>query len=301
LLRFLARATVGRPRITVLSRDPDRFARQYPDLAQHVRFVQGDVRTFAFPAETYTHIVHGAADTSVAAATRPEELVDTIVAGTGRVLRFAASCKARKLLFLSSGAVYGAQPPDLTCMPETYPGVPDPSDGNAAYGRAKRAAEDLCMSAAASRLEVKIARLFTFVGEDLPIDAHFAVGNFIRDAIEGKPVHVKGDGTPVRSYLYQEDLAAWLVALLEKDVPGQVCNVGSGRAISMLELAKLVARIIGAPGVAVESARPDYAGRLRYIPCVVRARELGLSERIVLEDAVARVGAFHRALRTRRR
>ncbi len=286
-------------RITVLSRDPARFLAQHPEFSgpQRLDWAQGDVRTFEAPGGRFTHVIHAATDTSTAAMARPRDLVNEIISGTRRVLEFAAACGAEKVLFTSSGAVYGSQPNELERLDENYPGAPNPSDPASAYGQAKRLAEQLCAIAFhETGLRVKVARLFAFVGEDLPLDAHYAIGNFIRDALDGRSIQVRGDGSPLRSYLYQGDLAVWLLTILQRGQPNREYNVGSDQAISMAQLAQLVADIV-APGSAVliKQQRADHSGRLRYVPAIDRARvELGLRVETPLAEAIRRTAAWHR-------
>ncbi|MEJ2626844.1 MAG: NAD(P)-dependent oxidoreductase, partial [Pseudolabrys sp.] len=109
LLAVLARANATRDlgtTITVLTRSRAGFARHYPELESDaaIRCVEGDVRTFDFPAGRFSHVIHGATDTSVEADRQPLQLIDTIVNGTRRVLEFASAAGAQRVLLLSSGA-----------------------------------------------------------------------------------------------------------------------------------------------------------------------------------------------------
>ncbi len=279
---------------TVLTRDPESFRACYPELAASpaLSFVRGDVRYFEFPKGEYSHIVHAAADTSVAADRDSATLMDTIVGGTARTLEFATACGAQRLLMVSSGAVYGAQPADVERIPESFTGACDPLDPRSAYGQAKRLAEQMCACAnARGDLQTTIARAFAFVGPGLPLDAHFAIGNFIRDAVAGREIVVGGDGTPLRSYLYAGDLAAWLLTLLARGEAGRAYNVGSDRALSVVELATRVAAQSSSSKVAVRGAPEPNAQRSRYIPDILRARDLGLEAWTPLDEAIRRTMA----------
>jgi dTDP-glucose 4,6-dehydratase len=145
-------------------------------------------------------------------------------------------------------------------------------------------------------MAVVVARCYAFVGEDLPRDAHFAIGNFIRDALEGDMITVQSDGTPTRSYLHQADLAEWLLTLVARGHSGRVYNVGSDQAITMRDLAALVAEELR-PGIPVRflgAPRPARPGD-RYVPSIDRARqELGLEVKTSLAEAIRRSAAVRR-------
>ncbi|MGA3182307.1 MAG: NAD(P)-dependent oxidoreductase [Verrucomicrobiota bacterium] len=285
----------------VLTRHPDSFAAKMPHLASRrdLHFLAGDVRDFSFPPGAFAFVIH--AGTTSTAPVEPLEMFGTIVDGTRRVLEFAATHETRKLLFVSSGAVYGSQPPDLPRIPEDYAGAPDPLDPASAYAEGKRAAELLCgLAGQKDGTETKIARCFAFVGPHLPLDAHFAIGNFIRDGLCGGPVHVRGDGTPFRSYLYAADLAIWLWTILFLGKSGRPYNVGSEEALTIRQVADAVAAAFEpARTVTIDKKPMPGAPAQRYIPSTNRAREeLGLETRITLPKAINRTVAWHEQTNT---
>ena len=285
--------------MTVLTRSPEAFRAAAPHLASHpaIRLLRGDVRSFAFPEGGFSHVIHGATEASEKLnRERPMEMLETIVDGTRRTLDLAVASGARRFLLLSSGAVYGAQPPEIAKVPETYRGGPDPVDPRAAYAEGKRLAELLVTLYARNHaLNCLIARCFAFVGPYLPLDAHFAIGNFIGDSLAGRPIEIRGDGTPLRSYLYAADLAIWLWTILARGESCRPYNVGSDGELSIRELASTVARALGTRNqVRVAGVpRADVAAE-RYVPSVDRARrELGLDRHVDIEEGIRRTVAWH--------
>jgi len=279
--------------VTILTRDAQAFRNKAPHLAGDpaVEILVGDVRSFQFPTGKFSHVIHAATDASAELNSQnPTLMFDTIVEGTRRCLEFARHAGSRKFLLLSSGAVYGTQSPEVSHVAENYTGGPDPLDPGSAYAEGKRAAELLCaLVARGSKLEPKIARCFAFVGPYMKLDAHFAIGNFIRDQLDGKPIRVNGDGTALRSYMYASDLMVWLWTILFRGVPLRAYNVGSEQAVSIRELAHTVGEVLR-PQVEVQILGTPGMGPVhRYVPSTARAHaELGLTCEVSLHEAIRR-------------
>lgn len=279
--------------VTVLSRNPDAFKEAYPEFraVPWLRFTQGDVCDSAsLPSGmAYSHIIHAAADSTLGPQLSCLSRYDQIVNGTRNVLDLAARCQSARVLFMSSGAVYGPQPAHLPKLPEDWLGMSDPLIPANAYGIAKKTAEHLCaLYADAFGIQTVIARCFAFVGPDLPLGVHFAVGNFIRDALRGKEITVSGDGTAIRSYLDQRDLSHWLYSLLMRGRPGHAYNVGSEQAITMADLALLVRDTLAPEKpIRVLGVRSAANERSRYVPNVEKIQaELMLRQTISLAESI---------------
>lgn len=286
----------------VLSRDPDAFCRKVAHFTEDrsITFYKGDVRDFAFPDGDFSHIIHAATEASVKLNNEePLTMIDTIVQGTRHTLDFAVHCCAKKFLITSSGAVYGQQPADLTHVSEAYSGAADILNPQSAYSEGKRMAELFCsIYAKQYGIETKIARCFAFVGPYLPLDIHFAIGNFIRDGIQGEAIVVKGDGTPYRSYLYVADLVVWLWTILFRGKTGRPYNVGSEQAINIADVANLVAATFHPVPEVQITHKPD-PGKVpeRYVPSTQRAlTELYLQQTIHLPEAIRRTVDWHKEM-----
>jgi dTDP-glucose 4,6-dehydratase len=284
--------------IEVLSRDPDRFLTRRPHLRDEtaVSFRVGDVRDFDISGQTFTHLIHAA--TTSSEPVPPLEMFSVIVDGTKRVLEACRLANPVRSLLVSSGAVYGRQPPTISHVSEDYEGGPVTTSSSSAYGEGKRAAELLVsMAAEHEGIPFSIARCFAFVGPLLPLDAHFAIGNFIADALAHRPIRVTGDGTTRRSYLYAADMVVWLLTILSSGHSPRAYNVGGEQDLSIREIGQKVSarakQVLGAGHlpvmVATQPTVPSPGQATRYIPSCLRARqELGLLQRIGLDQAIDR-------------
>jgi dTDP-glucose 4,6-dehydratase len=291
--------------VVVLTREPGRFRASSPHLSGHpaVDLLGGDVAGFAFPQGRFPFVIHAATECSFEPdPARPLGAFTADIDGTRRVLEFARTHSARRLLFTSSGAVYGKQPSEMTHMPEDYAGAPACTDMGSAYGQAKRVSEFMCaMYGRVYGFDATIARLFAFVGPRLPLGAHYAAGNFIGDVLKGGPVRIAGDGTPRRSYLYAADLAIWLWTILLRGKAAYPYNVGSPHDLTIADLARTVVSAAAA-GTGIEIAGHPIPGAppLRYVPRTKRAEdELRVRVLIPVEEGVRRTVDWHRTVRRR--
>jgi dTDP-glucose 4,6-dehydratase len=196
---------------------------------------------------------------------------------------------------MSSGSVYGSFATPSAPTTEDSPHGPDPLLPGNALAEAKRLAENAGMLVGRETgLGVVVARGFAMCGPWLPTDADFALGNFIGDALAGRPIRVSGDGTPIRSFLYGSDVAAWLWTILLRGTAGQAYNVGSESPVTIMEAAQAVSRISNMP---VERAMVPVAGAAAswYVPSTRRSREeLRLEARVAFEEGVERMLEWHR-------
>lgn len=290
-------------RLTVLSRSPQRFLdTRAPHLKDRpsLDFVAGGLTDFEMPRDRCSHVIHAASESNVdQSGSWAQNHLNAALDGTRRLIEMADRHQSEALLITTSGAVYSAMDSvvDNRCV-EGPAGLADYASERIVYGQAKRMMEVMtAVAAQQSSFRALIARCFAFVGPYLPLEANYAIGNFIRDALAGREIVVGGDGTPLRSYLYAADLVVWLVRMLSRGRSGVPYNVGGDRAVSIGELAHTVAEAAGTPravrikGTPVPGARPS-----AYLPSLARTQEeLGLTVSVPLEEALARTLAWHRA------
>lgn len=282
------------PDVTVITRSPSIFMERHPNFKGHdwLNFHKGDILTpESLPkGHMYTHILHAATESAIGPSLPALQRYDDIVTGTRNMLDYAVKNHAKRFLLTSSGSVYGPQPADLRKIPESYLGIPDPLNPASSYGIGKRAAEHLCgLYNERFALESVVARCFSFIGQDLPMRAHFAIGNFIHDALHNDNIVVTGNGNTVRSYMNQDDLAKWLFRILTIGVAGHAYNVGSDKAITISHLADRIRDILSPEKSVIFKNKIDtLQARTIYVPDISSAKlNLDLELKISLDDSIA--------------
>lgn len=283
--------------IDALSRQPERFAAYFPIFAQDSRVTlwAGDIRQVLTVDRCYDYVIHAATD--VVAQTASNDLLDTCVTGTRRILEFAKKSGVQRMLLLSSGAVYGKTPTGHGAIAEDFNGPLDFLSPDSAYAQGKRCAELLCVTESlAGSLAIPMARCFAMVGPYLPLDKHFAIGNFIHAALNGQPIVIKGDGTPIRSYLYLSEVATQLILLLLLGRSGISYNIGGSEPVTIAELASRVAQALSAPvEILLENRHLHGMHASAYYPDTTRIRhEFGLGPGMSLDEAIKKTADWYR-------
>jgi UDP-glucuronate decarboxylase len=309
LLRFWTspeNAALRPDRAFIVSRSPARFLRAHPEFESlhWIEWLTADIVTLdslgaaslAARLDGITHVLHAATESTNGPALSHQTQFDQILQGTRTMLALAKSLGRPRFLITSSGGVYGKAPAGMTHIPEGYLGMPDPLEAKNAYSVAKRTSEHMCALAAYEHgLSIVVSRSFAFCGPDLPLDVHFAIGNFIRDALSKDEITVQGDGSPIRSYLDQDDLAYWLMTMLFHGKRGEAYNLGSDEGISIGDLAHKVRDLL-APNkrVVIKGTPNSTSPRQVYVPDIRKAREeLGLTPTVSLTDSILRTARAH--------
>lgn len=283
-------------KLYVLSRDPSRFIDSHQKLCSSldITWISGDIRTFPFFQEKIDFCIHGAttsAKETFLGAPNYEKYL-TVTQGTQRILEFVKKSNVDRLLYLSSGAIFGGNlDSDRSNLDELR--IPKVDHLNSTYtlGHAKRSAETLCFLAREELSDriINVARLFSFIGPYLPLDVHYAIGNFLGAAAFSKPIMLNSDGTSVRSFMYMADAVIWIFkSLLLNTNSSFPLHIGSDKAISIRDVAELIASITGSEvSLGHPYTRKNSPAPLFYVPSTMETRRLldvsewtGISESI---------------------
>ena len=280
-------------RLFLLTRSSRALLTCMPHLSDHaaVTVVEGDIAELTQKSiPSFDLAIHGANLANDGTATWAARHCGTALAGTERLFRIAASCGCARVLLLSSGAVYGCRPlSEGNFLCEENANLEQRLHESSLYGETKRFLE-LYATALGRQygLAVPVARCFTFCGAYLNMNGTNALSSFFIDALSGNDILIKGDGTPVRSFMHGSDMSVWLLALLAQGEHGVAYNVGSSTAISLRDLACRIAVLTGnnrevrVLGEAVTGNAPSC-----YVPDTNRIRRaLGVAEQVSLDEGL---------------
>lgn len=196
-----------------------------------------------------------------------------------------------KILYISSGAIYGKQPKSVARLKESYLQFNNKISFKKGYKKnysiIKLKNEKLFQKFAKEGGKVSIARCFSFVGEFLPINSHYVLGNFIKSILNNQNLNIKADYQIIRSYMNEEDLVRWLFKILNysnKNCP--IFNVGSDNHVSIHKLANLLAKKYN---VNIDYASKNISQKIfdRYVPDIKKAKKkLNLKNNYSSLDAI---------------
>jgi dTDP-glucose 4,6-dehydratase/UDP-glucose 4-epimerase len=284
--------------IFVLSRNPKKFLDGNLEchFEKYINFINGDVTNFELPRVDFDYLIHMATTAALETYNGEDQLqkLELLYKGTRNTLEASIARGVKKVLFTSSGVAYG--PSVGVPFTEEMLQAPQTINVSSALGEGKRLAEYLVSYyALKGDFEFSIARCFSFFGPFLPLGIHYAIGNFVNDALLKNEITVKGSGQELRSYLYIADAWVWLLKLLVH-ADNEIYNVGSSQAISIGNLATLVRDLV-APEKEVRflSLAHDVGNfsRNTYVPNNDKIiNRLNLSEWTSLRDGVKKMASI---------
>jgi dTDP-glucose 4,6-dehydratase len=235
-------------KVIIVARHIEEFRLEYNHLLNaSIKLVELDI-SVASTLPDADFIIHAAASTNARNYLKGSaEERKNIHLGTANFVRLGVEgflSKTTKIVFCSSGAVYGQQGFIAGGLKEEAKFSPIESLvlSKRDYSAAKRDAESMIQNFALTGYRVGIARCFAFLGTYLPRDQHFAIGNFIENGLKGESVKVEAERLVYRSYLYADDLVICLMEIADKgSIDCPIYNVGSEYGLEIRELGNIVA------------------------------------------------------------
>jgi dTDP-glucose 4,6-dehydratase len=197
-----------------------------------------------------------------------------------------------KILYTSSGAIYGRQPINVKKIKENYllkNKRVDFNDKNKNfYSITKLKNEEIFKKLGKFGLKVSIARCYAFVGEYLSRDKNFVVGNFIENILNKEKIEIKSSHHIFRSYMHEHDLVFWLLKILKNaNINCPIYNVGSDQEINIRKLAFYLSKKYKLP---IKSKKITNNFKDRYLPSILKAKkELNLTLKYANYSAIDEV------------
>ena len=191
----------------------------------------------------------------------------------------AARATGARVIFPSTASVFDPLAP----LPLSECSAKRPSSP---YGAAKLAGEAYCFAYNKSYgLDVRIARMFSVYGPGMK---RLAIHDIIRK-LERTPseIEILGDGSQIRDYLHVRDAARGLLTIATRGSAGEDYNLASGLPVTLMDLTRTIARLMGCPDVAIVPTGESFVGDTpRWYAAVSKIREIGFEPAISLDDGL---------------
>ena len=276
----------------------DKFRESLPK--KNIHFIESDIRSLNnlenFDID-FDYIFLGANDATYDFSLNSETLSKTLINGTFNLFKTFVTTKTKSIIHLSSGAVYGDISKYKNGARETDHSLMDINNIGSMYGLSKALVESILNQFGdQNNIDIINARCFAFVGPYLPLDKHFAIGNFLNDCINSRPILVNGNGSPIRSYMYASDMArAILLCLVQKK--SMTINIGSDKQISIKDLAKLVSKTLENNNVIIKDKRSIHPEKANYyLPDITLLKSFGYNESYDLKSSITKTYKFYKDL-----
>src|SRR5579862_6880959 len=294
-----SRPAVQRPSL-VVNFDKLTYAGNLENLApvaddSRYRFVHGDICNAALVNGTIEEtrpdvIVNFAAESHVdRSILSPAPVFETNLRGTFTLLEAARAHKTPRFLHVSTDEVYGSidmpHEADENC----------PLRASSPYSASKAGADLLALSYFVTyKMSVTVTRASNNYGP-----YHFPeklIPLMISNALEDKPLPIYGDGQQIRDWLYVDDHARAILAVIERGRPGEIYNIGGSRALPNLDVVRKILAAVGKPESLMQTVKDRPGHDRRYaLSSEKLMRETGWSAKVPFEDGLKSTIEWYRS------
>jgi UDP-glucuronate decarboxylase len=254
--------------------------------------IEHDVRNACDFLTSAEYIIHAASPaTPKHFAIDPVGTITANIFGAHSMLVAGSRLQTRRLLYVSSGEVYGQPPPEMIPTAENQYGYINILDVRACYAEGKRASESLCVSwSKQNGLSTTIVRPFHTYGPGMCLNDGRVFADFVRDVVENRPICIRGDGRARRAFCYVADVAQGIFVTLLLGDTAQAYNIGNDTGeCSVEELAILLKTLFPERSPRIEFEIQDRSSPYllnpitRTCPDITLAKKLGWTPKTSLE------------------
>jgi nucleoside-diphosphate-sugar epimerase len=272
--------------IQLITRDSAKAKSMFREVdVRSIKFIQHDFNNPLEGSNIHADIIFQGATTSnkVFQEKNPKSTLSVSLNATSHACNVKSKNDSKPMIIhLSSGAIYEQPKFNQALQSETSTAL---NYNGSSYAKAKIKSEELLQASfTEGKIDYQSPRLFAFYGPLLPIDEHFAIGNFLRDGVSDFPIKLTGNPLTTRSYMHPIDLISILLRLATYRNFSPV-NIGSDIPITMIDLALLISSLTNkkAPQVLNPNAEiSNYVPEIKYIKTVLK-----YSHQISLEQGIS--------------